>query len=70
MLAKPDKEGGIVHALQLQKVPEIISHVKEPRMVFASVKDGAPILSDEHPVILELLKGPFPCLDAWHVDTL
>ena len=34
----------------------IITRVKET--VF--VKDGAPILSDKHPVMQELLKGPFP----------
>ena len=34
----------------------IIARVEET--VF--VKDGAPILADEHPVMRELLKGPFP----------
>ena len=59
LLAKPNKEGGIVHALQPHIVPEIIARINH-RTRRGFVKDGAPILADEHPVMQELLKGPFP----------
>ena len=46
-----------VAALFHQTADPQINWVKE---TFFGVKDGAPILSDEHPVMRELLKGPFP----------
>ena len=46
-----------VASLFCQTADPQMNWVKETVFV---VKDGAPILSDEHPVMRELLKGPFP----------
>ena len=62
LLAKPNKEGGIVHALQPHIDPEIIARIdhRTRRGETVFVRDVALILADEHSVMRELLKGPFP----------
>ena len=41
-------------------MPEIIARIDHRVKETVFVKDGMQILSDEHPVMRELLKGPFP----------
>ena len=60
LLAKPNKEGGIVHAFQPQIVQEIIARIEHRTRQADGLCQRWGANPSEHHVMRELLKGPFP----------